>query len=330
MPPEEQKEFEAARWKLVEDLSDRDVEVLLSHRDQLNQEEQDAFGAVLDASTPFPDDPNAVLDTTINQAIDDPQNQTDPNQPPADPNQPAAAPAQPPAQPVVPPVTPPAPTVPQTQEQLDAYLEQKRKGWEAEGKTQAEQAAESTKIQQFFDAGYTPADWNQYTNDMFQKLAPMMEQRIIATLEARNKEAVENANKIKETQQQVMGRFEAEFDTLSNNGLIPKRDDPQYKTVRDAIWKVGDTNGKTNITDAYKLWSIIPIEHGGGLIVEGSTQPNPQQQINRQKQAAGRIQSGAGAVGGKKPGGPAEWHNVHSTSLDDLLDKAKAEHGLPV
>lgn len=326
MNPEERKEFEAARWKLVEDLSDRDVELLLANRTELNQEEQDAFGAVLDAATPFPDDPNAVLDQNIGAAIDDPQNQGDPNQPPADPAQPNVAPVQP-AQPVAP---APAPTVPQTQEQLDAYLEQKRKVWEAEGKTQADQAAEAGKIQQFFDAGYTPADWNQYTNDMFQKLAPMMEQRIIATLEAKNKEAIDNANKIKETQQQVMQRFEGEFDTLSNNGLIPKRDDPQYQAVRDAIWKIGDENGKTNITDAYKLWSIIPVDHGGGLIVDGSTQPTPQQQITRQKQAAGRIRSAQGAVGGKKPGGVAEWHNIHSTSLDDLLDRAKAEKGLPL
>lgn len=321
---DESKELEQARWKLVEDLTDRDVELLVKHKGELNQEEQDAFRDVLSASSPFADDPNEVLNQTINQAVDDPQNQDDPNNPQPPVNAQPATPAQP--------VTPatPAPTVPQTQEQLDAYLEQKRKSWEAEGKTKTEQEQEATKIQQFFDAGYTPKDWNEAAQDMWKKMAPLMEQQIIAKLDKRNAEIVQNQEKIRETQQQVMQRFEGEFDTLSNNGLIPKRDDAQYKAVRDAIWKIGDENGKTTITDAYKLWSIIPVDHGGGLIVDGTTTPSPQQQINRQKQAAGRIRSAAGTVGGKKPGAVPEWHNVHSLSMDELLDKAKTEAGLPV
>jgi len=326
---DEKKAFEEARWKLADDLTDRDIELLVKHKGELNQEEQDAFRDVLSASVaPFPDDPNQVLDDTIKEAVDHEAE----NAPPPDANQPPAntQPATPPA-----PATPAAApsNIPQTQEQLDAYLEHKRRQWDTEGKTQAEQDAKEKEIQTFFDAGYKPQDWNEAANQMFQKFAPLFEQRVIARLEAQNKKNLETLDERKKSQEVVMQGFEKEFDTLSENGLIPKRDDAQYEAVRKQIWDIGDNNGKTNITDAYKLWSIIPVTHGGGLVVEGGETPppaDPNAQIDRQKQAAGRIKSGAGAGGGSKKGGPPVWANIHSTSMDDLLERAKATHGLPV
>lgn len=314
-------DLDQIRSKPVTDLNADDIRVLNENQDKLTNEEFLAFQDVLSAGDPFPTDPNAVLDN----AIDDGLGAQDP-QPPVTPEVPANTQPATPAQPTTP--TVPAPTVPQTQEQLDAYLEQKRQAWAAEGKTKAEQEAETDKIQQFFDAGYTPKDWNEYTNEMFEKIAPLMEKRIIATLESRNKEFQDQQDKIKATQAEVRKRFEDEFDTLSNNGLIPKRDDPQYEAVKKQIWDVGDNNGKTNITDAYKLWSIIPVTHGGGLVVEGTEAPvDPNAQINRQKQAASRIQPGRGSIAPSKPSAPS-WSNIHSTSMDDLIERGKARLGI--
>lgn len=310
-------DLETVRWKLADDLSPQEVDFLIENKDKLNEEERDAFEGVMLAATPLPD-PDQIIEENIEKAVEEPTNTDPANTIPE-----ATAPAAPVVQPVTPPAQPVVPTVPQTQEQLDAYLEKKRTEWDAAGKTKAEQKTEEEKIQTYFDSGYTPKDWNQYTHDMFEKLAPQFEQRVLATLDKRNAEFMENQKKIKASQEEIYKRFETEFDTLSTQKLIPARTDANYDTVKKQILAIGDAHGKATVADAYKLWSIIPTEHGGGLNVTGGQPPaDPKAKLQAQKDAAARIQSGRGIPGaGKK--GPKSWAHIHSTSMDDLLDEAR-------
>lgn len=306
-------DLETVRWKLADDLTPQEVDFLVENKDKLNEEELAAFSEVILQSTPL-GDPDAIIDEAIDKAVEEPENTDPANVIPE-----AAAPAAP-VQPALP--AQPAVTVPQTQEQLDAYLEKKRTEWDAAGKTKAEQKTEEAKIQTYFDSGYTPKDWNQYTNDMFEKLAPRFEQRVLETLDKRNKEFQENQEKLKTTQKEIYARFEKEFDTLAESKLIPARTDANFETIKKQILAIGDAHDKSTVADAYKLWSIIPTEHGGGLNVTGAAPVDPKAKITAQKQAAARIQSGRGVVGtGKK--GPASWAHIHSTSMDDLLDEAR-------
>lgn len=311
--PEDIK-FEDIRNKMVDDLTPQEIDVIVANKDSLNEEEKSAFDYILQQADPLADNPDQALDNAITEAVDE-----QPATPEVTLPEPPATPAQP-----VPPATP---TVPQTQEQLDAYLDQKRKAWDEEGKSKADQKEEEEQIKTFFDAGYKPNDWNEYTNEMFKKIAPLIEQRVIKTLEDRNTKFQEEQKKLQTTQQTAYKQYEAEFDTLSNNGLIPKRDDPEYPNVKQQIVDLGVANGKRNITDAYKLWSIIPVDKGGGLVLEGQVRSDPKAALQRQKEAAGRIQPARGGMGAKKNVTPS-YNDVHTTNFDDALDKAKEKYGL--
>lgn len=314
-------DFDKVRWKLADDLSVEEANLIVQNKALLNDEEKAAFADVLQAAEPLPDNP---LDAAINDAVDDPANQ-DPAAAitePTPPNQPTQPPA------VATPAAPIAPVVPDnvvTQDKLDSYLAEKKKEWDAAGKTAAEQAAEAAKVQQFFDAGYAPKDWNDYTNVMLEKVAPLIEQRVLATLDKRNAEFAENQKKIKATQDQIFQQFEKEFDTLATSKLLPdpKEKPAEYAAAKKQIIAIGDAHGKNNVTDAYKLWAIIPVEHGGGLVT-GAAPVDPQAaekaKIAAQKAAAGRIGSGRGAPGVVKPGAP-QYAKVHGARMEDLLEE---------
>lgn len=320
-------QFEQVRHKMAEDLLPAEVEIIVANADKLDEEEKQAFGLLLEENSSYAENPQEALDKAINEAVD---NETTP---------PAPAATEP-----VAPVTPPAATPPAdpnaapiTKAELDSYLTEKRKEWDAEGKTKAEQKVEEDKAIDFFEAGYKAPGWNEAAQIMWNKMAPLMEQRVIKTLEDRNAEWQKEQGKIKEAQTDAWKRFEGEFDTLSTNGLIPPRTDAQYETIKKQIVDLGVQYGRNNITDAYKLWSIIPVDKGGGLVTEaGNTPPppDPKAQINRQKEASARIQASRGGMGnkpgGSSPGQPAiqEWSHIHSTNIDDDIDAAKRKYGI--
>lgn len=298
-------DFETIRWKTADQLSSDEADFLVKNVDKMNDEEKTAFGDLIQQATPLSEDPltDAIAATT------------DAKEPvvPIDPATPAAAaPAA---------ATPPAPELPDsvvTEDKLESYLEMKRKEWADEGKTKEQQAVEEKKVQQFFDNGYLPKDWNDYTNAMLEKIAPVMEQRILAVLDKRNAELETNKQKIQQTQQQVFANFEKEFTTLAEGKLIPdpKTQPEEYKKTHAAILAIGDKYGRSNVTDAYKLWASIAESEGGGFKTAGATAPT----IDQQKQRAGAIGSARGSVAAPKKG-PKPWHEVHVMSLEDQIEQ---------
>jgi hypothetical protein len=302
-------EFEKTRWKLADEMDAHDIEVLSANKDKLNDEEKAAFGTLLNLT---PEAGNTESDVAI---------------PDVDPLEQAIATAG--DEPVTHVIEPPVPTVPTppvlpdnviTQDKLDSYIEGKRKEWEAEGKTAAEQKTEQDKIEKLFDEGYTPKDWNEYSTQFLDKVAPILEKRFFAKLEAAEAQKTAQRQQMSDTQKAVYAAFENEFKTLATNKLIP---DPstqadEYKKVHDAIIAIGDAHGKTNITDAYKLWSIIPVDKGGGLDYQSSG-ATAKQKIEAQKQAAGRIGKGGGGIATVKPGAK-DYNTIHNMNIDDLIE----------
>lgn len=306
-----QEEFEKTRWKLADQMDDHDIEILLANKEKLNEEERAAFAHLITEDEPFSDNP---LDDAINKSIDAPENQTDDEIP---------------TPPVVEPVIPiiPAPSIPEnvvTQDKLDTYIEGKRKEWEAAGKTKAEQDKEETKIQRLFEEGYEPKDWNEYSMQFLEKMTPIIEKRMFDRLEKERQAQVDLQNQTRTEQQKVYQQFEGEFANLSKQKLIP---DPttqpdEYKRVHEEIIKVGDAHGKSNITDAYKLWAILPKQHGGGL---DYTPPavDPNKRIQAQKQAAGRVGSSKGAVIPARKAN--DYNTIHNARMEDLIDNRLAQ-----
>jgi hypothetical protein len=312
-------DFDKVRWKLADQMLPEEVDLIIANKDKLNDEEKAAFADLLDAAEPLADDPKDVLDNAINDAVDDPANA----EPPA---------GDPPAPQSAAPVTPEKPVVTLdptnivTTADLETYLEEKKKQWDAEGKSKADQKTEAEKITTMFDSGYTPKDWNEFGVQYLEKISPLIESRVLAKLEAQNKTIEENRSKMQQTQREIYQRFETEFATLATSKLIPdpKAQPEEYKKVHEQILAIGDAHGKSNVTDAYKLWAIIPVEHGGGLVGAGKAPVDPKlaekARIDAQKIAAGKIGSGRGGVAPVKKGATRSWAEVHGQSMEDLIE----------
>lgn len=316
-------DFEKVRWKLAEDMDDKDIEVLLANKDKLNSEEKEAFSNILQASEALPDPAN-VLDDAINKAVENPENPTNPENPVLPEN------ALPTDHPEFVPEVPTPPTPPEngaiTPSQLDTYLEGKRAQWDAEGKSKKDQKTEEQQITfDLFQKGEIPADWNAAVNKFAPAIIKQAEDRIMAKIEAREKEKSDNQTKIQQEYKKTFDAFESEFAQLVTKKFIPdpKTHPEEYKKVHDQIVELGAREGKTNIASSYNLWRIIPEEHGGGLKMGQSpimTDEAKRKQIEIQKQRAGKIGSGAVAAGSKKAG-PRNYNDVHNTNMDDLIEQ---------
>ncbi len=311
--------FDSVRWKMADDMSPDEVDLIVANKDKLNDEEKEAFSELLLAADSSYD-PETVLEDNINKAVDDPTNQDDPEKPKQE-----ATPVEP-----TPAETPKVPDNALTPENLDAYMEKKKEQWDAEGKSKQDQLKEEEAIKfEVFGKGEVPEDWNAAINKFAPALLDAAEKRILARLDKQNKEIADNQTKLRQTQQEIFTRFEKEFETLATSKLIPdpKTQPDEYKKTHDAIIAIGDAHGKSNVTDAYKLWSIIPKEHGGGLGTGGKADPEAAKRakIESQKEAASKISSGRGAVGTKKGGAP-NWAKIHNTSIEDLIEEAQTNY----
>ncbi len=300
-------DFETVRWKLADQMDEDDVKVLLENKDKLNDEEKDAFADILQSSEPLPENPleHYLLDG-------EPEKTTEPIQPEV------------PEKPVVPetPIVPQTPAQPaqqgMTQEQMDSYLETKKKQWDDEGKTKAEQKEETEKLFDVFAKDEVPADWNAAVNKFAPQLLDAAEKRIMAKLEAKEQAKADLATKTQTEMQKALQTYEAEFDTLITAGKLPARTSPEFKAVHDAIATLGAKRNVKTITEAYTEYMQTPVEFGGGYKT-GMDTTKQNAQIEAQKEAAGKIGSGKGVVKTQK--GLPLWANIHNMSMDDLLEQ---------
>lgn len=302
----ETRNFEEIRWKLADQLDEDDVKVLLENKDKLNDEEKDAFADILQQEEPLPANP---LEHYLLGG--EPEKHEEPAQPEIPEIQKTITP-----EPAKPDPQQPAQTG-MTQEQMDSYLEAKKKEWDEAGKTQKQQEEETQKLFDIFAKDEVPEDWNAAVNKFAPQLLDAAEKRIMAKLEAKEKEKADAAKKSQEAYDKALKSYEAQYDELIKDGKLPARTDPNFKKIHDAIATIGGKRGSNSIQEAYTEYMQTPEEFGGGYKT-GMDEAKQKQALEAQKEAAGRISSGRGVV--KQQKGQPLWANIHNMSMDDLLE----------
>lgn len=302
----ETRNFEEIRWKLADQLDEDDVKVLLENKDKFNDEEKDAFADILQQEEPLPENPleHYLLGGEPEKPIEPVQPEIPETQKTTTPEPEKPAPQQ---------------VVQQgmTQEQMDSYLEAKKKEWDEAGKTQKQQEEETQKLFDIFAKDEVPEDWNAAVNKFAPQILDAAEKRIMAKLEAKEKEKADAAKKSQEAYDKALKSYEAQYDELIKDGKLPARTDPNFKKIHDAIATIGGKRGSNSIQEAYTEYMQTPEEFGGGYKT-GMDEAKQKQALEAQKEAAGRISSGRGVV--KQQKGQPLWANIHNMSMDELLE----------
>lgn len=273
--------------KLVEDYTPEEVEVFMSHKDELTEDEKWAFQDYLKEDT-LEDDTEETL-VAEEGAVSPPENTEE-----------------------IPPVITPEPEsfTLKSKEELDNFIAKAIEEREAakpktEQMTASEQKAEVAKTLEIFPEGYVPKDANEFASILMEKVVPQVRESIKQETE-QEKESLRKANET----------FDFQFNQLASWNLVPPLSTPEGQKINQEIALVSAKHGINNYFDGYEKWRQIPKEQGGGL----ETAPAPKKDMSAQKKAAAMVGGGDATAESNKPKATRSYNEIHSKSLDSLLE----------
>lgn len=206
-------------------------------------------------------------------------------------------------------------------EELDQYLEDKRKEWDKQGVSQAQQDKAEEDIKEFFKKDELPRDWNHagtrisaqtiaeiksHPEEFAKILAPHM---IKETEEIKRTITEEQRKKIETTNKEWDGQMEA----LAKEGKVPPLDTKEGKEVDRQIAAIGLKYNQPDMKSAHDLWAAIPKEAGGGLDMSKA-------RMKQQKRQASMIGGGTGGNGGSNRRTFSQA-DIHNKSIDQLIEQ---------
>ena len=107
--------------------------------------------------------------------------------------------------------------------------------------------------------GESPKDWNDFARTIIKYSTSEDQKKSVASyikgMSDKEKTEMENIN----------AEFDAEYDTLVAQKLVPKRGTKEGDATNLAISSFGSKYGLTSIKTSYELWSSLPKEKGGGF-----------------------------------------------------------------
>lgn len=158
--------------------------------------------------------------------------------------------------------------------------------------------------------GEAPDDWNDFARKIMQQLSPKVyAPKILKQIQSMTK-------KEQAELESINAEFDAEFDELATQGLVPARGTKEGDAINAAISILGGQYGLTSIKKAYDIWSKIPKEKGGGL----DYKPAPAK-TNPSKMASRMIGSSTKTQNAGKPQNKMSYAKLHSArNIDELLD----------
>jgi len=159
--------------------------------------------------------------------------------------------------------------------------------------------------------GEVPADWNDFARKILKHASPK-------TLTPKILEQVrEMTQKERAELEQIDKGFDAEYDALATQGLVPQRNTPEGQEINKQITNVGASWGQSSITKAHELWKKIPKEQGGGLEYVSPTKSK----VNASKAVAAKMGSSQGSSTGKPKAGSIPYNRLHTArGVDELLE----------
>jgi hypothetical protein len=166
--------------------------------------------------------------------------------------------------------------------------------------------------------GEAPADWN----DFYRKLLTDPQTRKVLA-KTMSKEVVAEIKTMTDSERAEMDKinkeFDAEYTAIAKKGLVPDLSTKEGQVINQQISLVGATYGLTSITKAYDLWSKLPVENGGGF----GYKPQSSAQDSRRDKAA--LIGGGRKVSGASTEKPRNYEDIHTKSLDQLVQERTKE-----
>ncbi len=105
--------------------------------------------------------------------------------------------------------------------------------------------------------GEAPKDWNDFARTIAKHLDPVK-----AAPKIMNE--IKNMTKKEQDElKQIDAEFDAEYDELAAQKLVPNRKTPAGEAANKAISAIGGKYGLTSMKAAHELWADLPKEKGG-------------------------------------------------------------------
>lgn len=209
----------------------------------------------------------------------------------------------------------------ETQEELDAYIEAKNRKVTPAPITPTVKEPEEDEVDklEFWKGhldengqwvGEAPKDWNDFARTIIKQVdAKKQAPKILSE--------IQNLTKAQQADlDAINAEFDAEFDELAAQGLVPKRGTPEGDAANAAISAVGSKYGQTSMKTAYELWESLPKEKGGKV---GAA---PVKKANPSKQVARLIRPSRGSQAGDKPKSKRTYAQLHQArDVAELVDE---------
>jgi hypothetical protein len=273
----------ALKLKTADELEQDEREFLIEHREDLTDEDAQAYASFLPQQEPEPD-------PEINQEDPAKESEVEPKTQPAK--------------------TPPETVAFKSREELDEYLKEK---------LEASKKDETPEIEEIriFNENELPKDWN----DALGRAVLKAKEETLAEFQKLTKAEKEEVERQKKAYEDTVAGFEAEFKQLSTEGKLPGADTEEFQEARKQIYELGGQYALAKVTDAYNLWSKIPKEHGGGYDPQAQAQADKKAQKQKQKQIASTVGGGSGGDNRASSTPKMDYVKFHNTDLSELLDE---------
>lgn len=287
----EETNFDKIRHYPADALTVDQMEVIVANRDQLNDEEKEAFSYVIE-------DEDFVQAASEDNEVEQPEN---PEKKEVEEDE---------GRPVF-----------KTQAEADAYLKEQAKlilEEEAKKKGVPDKTVDNVPETPKFkvdDPNWKAANAKELYDEMEYK------RKTLADLASADE---------KKRAQETHQRLDDELERLTKEGKIPSRDTPEGETAIKQMAEIAKKYNFDSFEKSYDLWSKIPTEYGGGYDPAKNQATDEaakkKEQLNRQKAAASRISAGKGEVPSNKPK-PLAYNELKSMHLDDITDYALKQYG---
>jgi len=160
--------------------------------------------------------------------------------------------------------------------------------------------------------GEKPKDWNDLAKTVI-KYVTSEEQKKAVVDYIRNMTTAE-----KKEMETINAEFDAEFDELAAQGLVPKRGTKEGDEVNEKISVIGGTYGLSSMKQAFELAKKIPADQGGLLDYKPAT---PAKKVNPSKEASRLIGSSTQTNSSQKGKSMIPYSKLHNArSVDELID----------
>lgn len=209
------------------------------------------------------------------------------------------------------PVTEAPPVVFKSEEEARAFVEKTVAEKNEREKQLAIDAAKTPEQKKYVDDNWKPESWNEGISVIGKSLK-----------EELKAELKEDAKKEADAELANQKALRKQWDDVVEKNKLPTLETPEGMKVMNEVVELGKKYGQRTFSDAYELYSQMPMSAGGGLDVAAVKKA----QGESRRQAAAKVSGNTAATDMKKPL-VANYQALHGKSQSQLIRDARKALG---